>query len=334
MNVIGLDIGHSAVKVAAGGESIVFPTAAAAAMDLAVGEAAAAAKEDTAVVNGKPYFVGKTALIHTNGQLVDGLRDDWIESDEHTALLVSGFQRGIKALGDPEPLVVLGLPSRLHGRQHARLVELAVMHLGLPKQNIRVLPQPLGAYMAAVLDETGEPVEGRRPELERWGIIDIGYYTADFGLIEAGVWSAAGAKSVGGANMIATDLRDRIYAEHGVNIPLREADDILRTKSAKVFGKAVDLGELVEECSRSYARTIIDNASQVFGERLPMFDGMLIAGGAASLLYPHFVKAWPHAVTAATPRFTVAEGMRRYGLLQGGAPGKKAQPSKKAATAA
>lgn len=316
MEVIGLDIGHSAVKLAAGGQHIIFPTAATPAVDLALADAAAAAKGDTVRINGRDFFVGQTALIHTNGNLLDGLRDDWIETDEHLALLASGYQRGLGVTGDGDSMLVLGLPSRLHGRQHKRLAELAALHLKIDKERVRVVPQPLGAYMAAVLDESGEPVSGRDVASERWGIIDVGYYTADFGLIDNGIWSAAGARSAGGANVIATDLRDRIYAEHGLNLSLRDCDDILRTKVTRAYGKPLQLADLVESCCIAYSRGIAETAIQVFGDRLATLDGILIAGGAADLIYPHLRKDWPHAVTAAVPRFTVAEGMRRWGLLK------------------
>ena len=44
MDVIGLDIGHSAVKISAGGQHIIFPTAATRAINLALADAAAVAE--------------------------------------------------------------------------------------------------------------------------------------------------------------------------------------------------------------------------------------------------------------------------------------------------
>lgn len=319
MDVIGLDIGHSTVKIAAGNQHVIFPTAATRAVDLHVEDDRDSAKADLVRLPGQgEFFVGRTALIHTNGNLLDGLRDDWIETDEHHALLVSGFNRAKKLLGTSDVLLVLGLPSRLHGAQKNRLTELAVMHLGLPKDQIVVIPQPLGAYMAAVLDPDGQvnAKQARTLEESRWGVIDIGYYTADFGLVDSGVWSAAGARSQGGANEIASTLRDRIYSSKGINLSLREADEALSTKAAKHMGEVVDLESLVEECAEQYSRGLIEYAGRVFGDRLPTLDGILIAGGAAELIHPHVSKIWKHAVTVPTARFTVAEGMRRYGLLR------------------
>lgn len=315
MEVIALDIGHSAVKVAAGDDRIIFPTAATPAVELGTAEANASAREERVRVNGSDYFVGHTAIIHTNS-LLEGLRDDWIETDEHLALMVSGYQRGLAATGDADALLVMGLPSRLHNMQHARLAELAAIHLQIDKAKVSILPQPLGAFMAAALNENGEPLPGRNLAEERWGIIDVGFYTADFGLIESGVWSAAGAKSIVGANQMADDIRTRITAEHGVTLPLRDCDAILRAKSARIFGKVINLADMVDDVGKSYSRSIVENAITVFGARLPMLDGIIVAGGAAELVHPHLKADWPHAITATQPRFTVAEGMRRYGLMK------------------
>jgi plasmid segregation protein ParM len=312
--VIGLDIGHSAVKIAAGGDMELFPSAVVPASQLSVAESAQRAKVDTVLVNDRNYWVGDTALTHSNGQALEGLRDDWIETDEHSALLSSGYQRGLRMLGNGgDPLLVLGLPSRLHQEYHHRLTEVAAMNLRIEKKQVKVVPQALGAYMASVLDDQGEP--SRDVLSEKWGIIDVGYYTADFGLIMGGVWSSAGAKSFAGANRIAGELADSIKAKHNQELPLRTCDEILRTKSTKFFGSRVDLTEMVEQHCKDYARAVQEEALKVFGSSLAGLDGIMIAGGGADLVFPVLSKVWPHAATAKQPRHAVAEGMRRYGLM-------------------
>lgn len=314
--VIGLDIGHSAVKIAAGGDTELFPSAVVPASQLSVAEAAKSAKADTVLVNDREYWVGETALIHANGQALEGLRDDWIETDEHGALLSSGYQRALRMLsGGGDPLLVLGLPSRLHHAQHQRLVEVAAMALRIDKKSVKVVPQPLGAYMSTVLDPSGEPMDSRDPTAEKWGIIDVGYYTADFGLIMGGVWSSAGAKSFEGANRIAGNLQERIKAKHNQELSLRACDEILRTKATKFFGTRIDLSDMVDECCSDYARALQEQAMKVFGPTLASLDGIMIAGGGADLVYPLLSKVWAHATTAKQPRYTVAEGFRRYGLM-------------------
>lgn len=316
MSSIGLDIGHSAVKVSAGGKQLMFPSAATPAVGLSVEESARSAAAETVRVKGNDYFVGNTALVHTAGRLLEGLSDDWIESAEHIALMVAGYRLGKAQLDtSEEPLVVLGLPSRLHKAQHQRLRELAVMHLGLPEEQVRVIPQPVGAYMSMALGAQGEPVGNRDISAEKWGVIDIGFYTSDFGLLYGGVWSDAGARSIPGANSVAATLRDRVNAKNGTDISLRTADEVLRSKSLKLFGKAIDVAQDVDQTCKAFARQLVEGAITTFGNELPTLDGILVAGGGADLVFPLLKNAFEHAECIDTPRFSVAEGLRRYGLL-------------------
>lgn len=316
MSAIGLDIGHSAVKVAAGGSHTLFPTAAFPAVELSVEEAARAAKAETVRVNGQDYFVGQTALVHSGGRVLEGLADNWIETPEHIALLIAGYRRGLDALeGDEDPILMLGLPSRLHKAQQKRLQELAIMHLSIPQSQVRVLPQPLAAFMSLILDEHGDTRPDRDLTQERWGVIDIGYYTTDYGLIQGGQWSHAGARSSAGANVVAEQLQQRLAAQHAFTFPLRACEEMLRIKRAKLYGKTLDVSDDVDVICDQFARQVIEGAAQVLAENLPQLDGILVAGGGADLVFPAMKKEWPHALIAPTPRFSIAEGLRRYGLL-------------------
>lgn len=313
---IGLDIGHSAVKVSAGGKHLIFPSAACPAVGLSVEESARAAAADTVRVKGQDYFVGNTALIHTNGKLLEGLSDDWLETPEHLALMIAGYRLGRAEIeADDQPMVVLGLPSRLHKAQHQRLRELAVMNLSIPEDRVRVVPQPVGAYMGMALDSAGEPVGDRDISTEKWGVIDIGFYTTDYGLLYGGVWSDAGARSIAGANKVAEALRDRVNAANGTQISLRTADEVLRSRFLKLYGKSIDVSNDVKQVCESFARQIVEGAISTFGDSLATLDGILVAGGGADLVFPLLKKAFDHAECIDTPRFSVAEGLRRYGLL-------------------
>jgi plasmid segregation protein ParM len=316
MSSIGLDIGHSAVKVSAGGKQLMFPSAATPAVGLSVEESARSAAAETVRVKGTDYFVGNTALIHTAGKLLEGLSDDWIETPEHIALMIAGYRLGKAQLDTTEePMVVLGLPSRLHKAQHQRLREIAVMHLGLPEERVRVIPQPVGAYMGMALDTNGTPAGHVDIAAQKWGVIDIGFYTSDFGLLYGGVWSDAGARSIPGANAVAANLRDRVNAKNGTDISLRTADEVLRSRTLRLFGKSIDVAQDVDQTCATFARQLVEGAITTFGNELATLDGILVAGGGADLVFPLLKNAFDHAVCIETPRFSVAEGLRRYGLL-------------------
>lgn len=316
MSAIGLDIGHSAVKVAAGGDTHLFPTAACKATDLSTAEAAQAAKADAVTVDSTDYFVGRTALTHANGRVLEGLSDNWIDTPEHNALMIAGFRKGLAMLDNSDDaILVMGLPSRLLGAQQKRLAELARMHLSLPADRIRVLPQAMGAFMSIVLDKDGSPVDGRQVDEERWGVIDIGYYTTDYGLIDGGIWSAAGAKSAPGANTVAAQLREALAKDHQVDLPLRKCDEVLRTRKLKIYGQPVDVSQTVDDLCETYARSVIEGAVAALGDALPTLDGVLVAGGGADLIFSAIKKQFGHAISAQSPRVSIAEGLQRYGLL-------------------
>jgi plasmid segregation protein ParM len=311
-NSIGLDVGRSAVKLSYGDEQVTFPTAAIPAVSLSVdGDSA---KGDTVRVGSNHYFVGDTAMIHSNGRVLEGLNDDWIATDEHSALLVAGYQRAIKGLGRTDVNVVLGLPSRLHAAQKERLREVAAATLLVGKENIHVLPQPLAAYFTRVFNRDGTPMEGATDD-EKWFVIDIGFYTTDFGMVEKGIWSAAGQESMAGTYVAAGKLKRLIAAKHGIDVSTRVCEEILRTKSIRDQGKVLDLSDLVEEAVTDVARSIIDGAIQVFGTGpIRSAHGIFIAGGGSALMFEAIKAIWPHAVCAENPRLAVSEGMRRYGL--------------------
>lgn len=311
-NVIAIDVGRSAVKIAAGPTPFLIPTAVYPAQDISVDEAAAQAKAETVAVGGREFFFGETAALHSAGRMAEGLRDDWIETPDHIALLKGAFETATRKTGQAGDFLVLGLPSKLHGQQKGRLRELASMHLGLSPERVLVLPQPMGAYMAMMLDASGNPMPGRDPTIENWGVVDVGYYTTDFGTLLGGRWSVSGQHSSQGTFTAAEIVRDRLQ-KYGIE--LRQAEEILRTKSFRHQGEVRDAAQDVEIAAAQVADKIISTAIQVFGMNLNTFNGILLVGGGAELVFKSIKAKWPHTHTPEAPRFAVAEGMRRYGLM-------------------
>lgn len=313
---IGLDIGHSAVKVAIENDTLIFPTAAMAAVELGVEGAADSAKTDTVLVNSSYYFVGDTALIHSGGRVLDGLSDNWVNQEEHHALLVAGYQKAVRQLGTDNVTVSLGLPGRLYDSQkeHVRLTASSL--LGLPKSKINVLPQPLAAFYSKLLLSDGEMNEAM-DEDEKWYIIDIGHYTTDFGCFDTGVWSSANQESMDGMHVVAQNLKKLVAGRYSMDITMRDAERILRTKTLRYQGEVHDMSDLVTQASAPVARSVIDRAIQVFGGANVLgAHGVFVAGGGSALMFNHIKDVWKHAVCAENSRFAISEGLRRYGTAK------------------
>ncbi|HEU0198560.1 MAG TPA: ParM/StbA family protein [Nevskiaceae bacterium] len=318
-SAMGLDIGHSAAKVAVDSGEVAIVAAATRAVTLSTHEAEAAAQKDTVSVNGESWLVGDSALVHTLGRVSDGLRDDWISTPEYGALLKAGYDRGSHMQGVAVENVVVGLPSRLFVAQKEKLRTLVSSITQTPAAHVSVLPQPLAAFMVKAIGDDaeshGKGAAAKPDEAamnESWVVVDVGYYTTDFGFIDRGIWSESAAQSASGVAAPAEAMR-RYLVSLGMNASARAASDALRIKSVKYDGEVRDLTKQSDAIAMEFATTVIDQAERVMGERIHSADGILVVGGGADLVFKHIRKRWKHAVVPKNPRFAVAEGMRRAG---------------------
>lgn len=313
---IGLDLGHSAVKVVAGDFRTSFPSAATPAMRLSAPGSASSAAADTVVIDDQEWFVGETALLHTMGRVPDGLRDDWIETPEHKALLKAGYERALRATAAKDTTLCLGLPSRLQGRQSERLREIASSVLLIEKKQISVLPQPMAAYFDSEVTDDGKQTEEHLEDGAKIIVIDIGYYTTDFGAANAGQWSERASQSMQGICLAAEDLRAAL-SEQGIELPIRDCSAALRSKSIKYDGKVNDLKPIVDRVMEGFVDAVTERAERLFGPDLRTADSVLLVGGGAALVDGAAVRKRIRAAkTCKDPRFAIARGLYKFGALQ------------------
>ena len=151
--VAAIDVGHSEVKVSGPSGQFSFASLACPAVTITDAAEAARAALETVKVGQREWFVGKTAILQSNGLLSSGLSDQWIETPEHSALLAGAVKKLVQTGADMEGgLITLGLPARLHQKQKDRLRQLMSNFI---QAEILVLPQPIGPYYAHMLDEKG-----------------------------------------------------------------------------------------------------------------------------------------------------------------------------------
>ena len=151
-NAIGLDIGHSSVKIAFDKKFAIFPAAVRPASVIIDYDEAQKCKLETIHVGNKSYFIGETALLQGAGSANSGLSENWIETNEHIALMLGGMRKA-KELGAKEDmLVVMGLPANLYGRQRDKLKEIAQFQL---KTDVHIISQPSGPFNEHILNQDG-----------------------------------------------------------------------------------------------------------------------------------------------------------------------------------
>lgn len=314
---VGCDIGHSTVKISfaqSNGivQQIIFPSVAVPAFTISDETESARAAKETVLVNGTPYFFGDTALFQSAGVAAAGLVDDWIEKPEHTALLLGAIKKVTEAGVDiKNATLCLGLPTNLCSRFKDRLKDLVNGLVDVDA--VMVMPQAVAPYQTIVFDESGFPIENGRVLLEdAWGVVEVGYYTTDFMLIDKGRFFQ-GAEGAGKGVHVSAQRLMRTLAERGLDCDLFECEGALRTKTIKNFGKTVDVSAEVDEAISEITRMVVDEATRLMKDKARRLSGVLIAGGGAPLVFDQIREQWSHAVMADNFRFSVAEGMRRYG---------------------
>lgn len=314
---IGFDIGHSTVKISFSIDGvkheIIFPSVATPAFSISDENEERRAAEETVTVKGRPYFFGNTALIQGGLSGSTGLSEGWIDTPEYEALMRGGFKK-IRALGvEPdECVIVMGLPTSLHSRQKAALKQMAAE---CTKGRVLVMPQSLAPYHGLMLDEVGNPSSIRSMESEAWAVVEVGYFTTDIMLMQAGgTWVEKAAGCSRGV-ALAADALMRAMGEKNVTVDLNEAEKALQTKNIKYFGKSLDVSAEANVAISSIVADVLDTSKKLIEPHVRKLDGVIIAGGGAPLVFDEIKAKWPHAVLADNHRFSVSEGMRRYALV-------------------
>lgn len=318
--IIGLDVGRSAVKAVAfaQGESyhLTFPSIVSPAIGISDETTARRAAIETVEIEGKQFFTGDTARLQGSPGANAGLSNDWINTPEYQALVASTMKR-FEAMGVPgldKPLLVIGTPANLFSSQQARLKEVTER---VVKAEMRVLPQPMGAYCDFYLDEKGLPIRSHITDAsgrtKSWAVIEVGHFTTDFLLMLEGQYVERGAGTCEGLNFAAEHLV-RILDGRGIHSNLIECETAIRTKSILQFGQEIDISEEVEKAVSHVAQKINAKADSLLSMDVRKLHGVILAGGGAPLLYEEIKKKWSHCILVDNPRMSVANGFGRYGM--------------------
>lgn len=316
MNIVGLDIGHSAVKVVAsfGGARVdfMFPSVVVKAFPISDEAEANRAARDMVRVNGQEWFTGETAALQGGGSVITGLSDNWIETVQHDALFLSAMKR-LEARGfkvGPDTMIVMGLPAQLYRQQRDKLKAACSKYIDA---EFRVVAQPMGPYQAMMLDATGLPAKGHSMEGESWGVVEVGHYTTDFMLTKSGRWIERASGSCSGMR-VAVDAIHRLLVADNINADMLECQDILISKKFSSFGKVVDADKYVRQAARVLVDEVVDHADRLISEHARRLSGVVVAGGGADFIIETLQERWPHAILSKNPRMAVAEGFCRLGL--------------------
>ena len=72
---------------------------------------------------------------------------------------------------------------------------------------------------------------------------------------------------------------------------------------------------MVNPAIAEFATYIMDEISKRFGDKAQRLDGVIIAGGGSYIVGQEIMSIYPNGFIPTNPRFSVAEGYSRFGLL-------------------
>lgn len=331
-SVVGLDVGHSAVKMTLSTENntylrYIFPTAVCFARKIASENEAREAALETVEVDGQKLFVGETAKFYSLGKTTafQGLSDDWVESKEHKALIAQARNIVHRAIRHPKNIIVVsGLPVAGWLRDDLRnaLKQQVANIFDIPFDRALVVSQAHGLYSTYAIRRGGKVNQDAETGI---GIADIGFYTTDIlSMIQKRVYDDA-SMSVGGISesvrRFITLVREKIP---GFRASLHEAHDFMLSGKIHLLGEEIDVSTEREEALRSLAQELADSIKQCFTPASMHIKKIIVGGGGVALLAPYLKEYWPsinlmtedeHQGDKRTigPRFLVSEGYTRIG---------------------
>ncbi len=343
--VVGLDLGHSRIKAVLASvmdkdvtrHKISFPTLVSQWHQLKEEFAAQKALTDTVDINGQRFFIGATVQEQNNPTSYVGVHYDWFRTlpTQYQALTKGAFKK-LRPKMTPTPgliVVVVGLPaasSTEDRNELERLTREAIepeLQVGEVLKIVKSATQADAIVFHALFNEDGSyntnyrqestieevVVDGEIVEKETpaslYGVIEVGHLTTDFTILSGIYGIDSATNSTSGVSSTFAALQE-LLASNGFYNDLPSTAEALMMK--KLEGR--DVSHLVKKASSDLIQETLSTAKEVFSRR--RLDGLLVAGGGASLVIDAIKSEFPRAEIIPEARFAVAEGYVRRGLIE------------------
>lgn len=284
MNIIGLDIGFGYTKVATKDGCFRFPSV--------VGSddgrrfrnlerrGEGTVEDGMVCVEGERFLVGTRAMKESES-IFTTREKGWIDTIAYRALLKYAYQN-IDLRNGEDVMVVTGLPVNHYLQWRERLVE-TVREVADRIVAVDVLLQPLGSYFDCLMDDEASIRDGDFME-SRTGIIDIGYFTTDLVTMENLEFvKKLYSSHENGISTAYTRIARDIYDAYSLTREPHEIEKVVRDGFVKVFGKRMDVRELVGKHLDVLNREIAVSARELWREGTDI-DTIVVTGGGAITL--------------------------------------------------
>jgi len=281
------------------------------------------------------FFVGEMAMNSKNqSRIFEQKRYD----SEHFKLILNVAIQLLTEGKTSNVNLTTGLPLSFFSSQQKELREslkglqptikwkqgtLAGQSLTTNINDVIVFPQGASAIHSALADSKGKFIH---PELmlsgNLLGLIDIGYRTTDFVVVEVKENGALEPKEILsstidniGVHSLMHSIKTRFKAEsNGADLSEYHLSRLLQRGFIKHAGKKIDFTDFIEESKHNLASSIAESLKSNWAEESNFFDGIFLAGGGGMLfedsLQQHFQN---ELILIEENQFANAIGYKRWG---------------------
>lgn len=300
MNIVGLDIGYSNLKVAYGAANLSAPTtvlrpSGAAPADRFGKRLDGKLQDDfiNVLVNGNEYVAGVSL---DRAQVWNrSLHEEYASTESYMALFKAGLLlSGMRQID----VLVTGLPvSQFMEEKRKRSLEKMMQgsHLICPGvtvevSSVKVVPQPIGGFVDFLLN-TREDIEDANLL-----IIDPGFFSVDWVVISNNeIHNQSSGTSLNACSVMLEEVAKSISQRFETKINLESIENAIRKNKSAVLimGQRVELSPFLKTAREKIGPAVSELVQQAVRNEGKDVDLVILVGGGANLYFDVARQAFP-----------------------------------------
>lgn len=322
MNILGLDIGYSNLKVAAGEKQLgcktILRPAGAAPADR-FGSRFDGKKHDDYIhvlVDGEEFVAGVSPdRAEMWGR---ALHADYVTSQSYTALFHAGL---LLSEMDCIDVLVTGLPVSQYmdeSRKSALMKKVKGVHQVTPKRSIevkrvKVIPQPIGG----LLDYISQNENDTDIEDARILVIDPGFFSVDWVVVANNDYHRQSAgTSLNASSVVLEETAKLIAKDHGGQISTETLENAIRSgkRSVLVYGQRVEIDQYLNDAAKTVSSVVLEAIQKSLRTENKNIDRVVLVGGGAEFFKDAVEQAFTR-IKVVTSSESVSSNARGFWLM-------------------
>lgn len=308
MNILGIDIGYSNLKLAYGVKNgsispkTILRPAGAAPADRFGSRFDGRTQDDFlhVMVDGKAFVAGVSP--DRAAMWSRSLHADYTSSESYRALFKSGL-----LLSEMEQIdmLVTGLPVSQYMDEDRKKVlseSMTGIHTLTPKRTVevkkvKVVPQPIGGFLDFIA-RTDEDIEDARVL-----VIDPGFFSVDWVVISNDeIHKQSSGTSLNASSVLLEEVSRLIGKDHGAGVNIETIEHAIRQEKSSilVLGQKVEISPYIQEAKKTVGPVVTESIQKALRTESKMVDLIVLVGGGAVFFREAVQESFPRLRTIMT----------------------------------